>query len=147
MKKRARFRAPAGHPVVFDATQEGVRDAQATVFQRTVYYDNTDQEIIQITSEKLRGILRDFEQTVGLRDAWHAPCAMWLSLLFILPTTEFHDFGLAAPTWTAIYWIAATAVTAWFFLAVRQRRRVGREANIERLVARIKGEDTDDWPW
>lgn len=67
-------------------------------------YQNTKQEIIAINEDKLRLILKDYEDSIKVNTDWQTPLGLFVTILTTLLTADFHDFlGLAKAVWQAIF--------------------------------------------
>ena len=93
---KKRFRPWSWNPK--DASH--TRDTEVTVW----HYQNTTQEIIAINEDKLRLILKDYEDGIKVNTDWQTPLGLFVTILTTLLTADFHDFlGLAKAVWQAIF--------------------------------------------
>lgn len=68
------------------------------------WYQNTSQDIIAITEDKLRLILNDYEKDAKIKVDWFTPLGLSLTILATLLTTDFHEFvGLSKDVWNAMF--------------------------------------------
>ncbi|WP_126146819.1 hypothetical protein [Synechococcus elongatus] len=98
-------------------------------------HNNLDQEIIQITEDKLRLVLNTHIEQLKERQGWIAPLGLFLAILTTLVTSTFRDFGLKAATWEAIFWIVGIFSFLWLLKAARQALQV---PTIDDVVEKIK---------
>jgi hypothetical protein len=77
-------------------------------------YTNTHQEIIQITDDKLRLILREHLAKAERKNEWQTPLGIFLAVLTVFVSSDFREgLGVPAATWRAIFMIAAVVSAGW----------------------------------
>jgi hypothetical protein len=76
-------------------------------------HSNLDQEIIQVTEDKLRLVLNEHISRAEKRLSWIAPLGVALALATTLLTSTFKDVGLKSATWEAVFWLCTAASTVW----------------------------------
>jgi len=96
---------------------------------------NTGQRIIATTEDKLRLQLMLNRDDIQSREKWIAPFGVALTLLLTLITTDFHDFGLAAAVWHAIFIISLLLAIFWLIRTLVQRPK---RQSIEQFISKIK---------
>ena len=95
-----------------------------------------DQNVIITTEDKLWRRIKEHLASVEDRKGWIAPVSIVATLLAALGTTTFKDvLGLDAPTWKAIFILAAIAAGLWSCVAVW---RAFKSKSAEDLVDAIK---------
>jgi hypothetical protein len=100
-----------------------------------VVHSNLDQEIIQITEDKIRLVLNDHLKKLQDKQRWIAPLGICLTVFITLVTSTFKDTGLKAATWEAIFWLVGMGSLLWFVVTA-----IGalRSPTIDDVVERIK---------
>jgi hypothetical protein len=98
-------------------------------------HSNLDQEVIQITEDKLRLVLNEHLGHVSERQGWIAPLGLLVAVITTLVTSTFRDIGLKAPTWEAIFWIVGVASFGWLIRAVI---RAFQAPSVDDVVERVK---------
>ncbi|WP_374277869.1 hypothetical protein [Azonexus sp.] len=102
----------------------------------TAVHGNLTQEVIKITVDKLKLILRDHIQNMERKRDWIAPLGILATMLVVFPTTEFKQFaGLKAEVWQAIFIIAVIANIAWL---VRTLWIAYKSPSVEGVIETIK---------
>ena len=79
----------------------------------TIVHSNLDQDVIQITEDRLRLILKDHLGLAEERKTWIAPLGILLAIVIAFVTTDFHDFYFKAPVWQAIFFISGLISFIW----------------------------------
>jgi len=99
-------------------------------------YTNIASEIVQITTDKLEIILKDYLDSIGRKSSWHTPLALVVSLILSFSTTEFKAaLGISAPTWCAVFFMATVLSAIWLVIAWWG---CSRAMTVEELLAKIK---------
>lgn len=80
---------------------------------------NVDQEIIQITEDKLRLILKDYLDSLTQAGGWVAPFSVLVSIVTTFCTAKFDTFiGLGPEFWRSTFVLVSIASTAWLVIAL-----------------------------
>lgn len=97
---------------------------------------NVDQEIIQITEDKLRLILKDHLDSVALKGSWVAPFSVLVSVVTTFCTAKFDSFiGLGPEFWKSSFTLVGIASAVWLYVAFRRGQKV---MTIDEFVNRVK---------
>ena len=100
-----------------------------------VIHDNTSQELISITDDKLRLILIDHLAKVDTSKAWQAPLGLVITIILVFCTAEFKAFGLSADTWQAAFFLSGIACLIWLIVCLV---RIRNSRTIDDVMAVIK---------
>ncbi len=91
-----------------------VRRSKFTTVNVNEVHSNVEQEVIEITSDKLCLILTDHIELMTSRKDWQAPLAMLATIVLVLTTADFKQaWGMSPDTWMAIFVISAVLSTGW----------------------------------
>lgn len=101
----------------------------------TVVHSNLDQEIIQITEDRLRLVLKDHLDRVEEGSAWQAPLGLLIGVVAAFATADFRDAYFKAATWEAIFIITGVVSTVWL---ARASYRAVTSPSIGDIVSKIK---------
>jgi len=101
----------------------------------TIVHSNLDQEVIQITEDRLRLALNDHLQAAEERKSWIGPLGIFLAVVTAFVTADFRDFGLKAPVWQAIFLICGIWSSLWLLKAAY---RSYKAPTIEDIIKRVK---------
>lgn len=101
----------------------------------TIVHSNLDQEVIQITEDRLRLVLKDYLSKAEERKAWIGPLGIFLAIVTAFVTADFRDFYLKAPVWQAIFLISGVLSLGWLAWAIREA--VGAPS-IDQIMEKIK---------
>jgi hypothetical protein len=97
---------------------------------------NVDQEIIQITEDKLRLILKDHLDSVSQSGGWVSPLSLLLSIIATFCTAKFDTFlGLGPEFWRSLFSLAGLASLVWLLVAWRKSYKA---LTIDELIKKIK---------
>lgn len=75
---------------------------------------NLDQDVIEITEDKLRIILNDNQKKLVEKSGFHAPLAIVITILLVLVTADFKaTFGLSADAIHAVFVVCLFLAIGW----------------------------------
>lgn len=128
---------PEDIPNEGSVTQRGQRrTAPRTTINIDQIHNNTSQEIIHITSDKLRLALMGHLDCLAKRNAWHVPLSLFASAVVVFFTSTFKDvLGVKADKLEFAFFIFAAACFVWLLSALYGLRK---SASIEDLIEIIK---------
>lgn len=110
------------------------------VAKQTTRSSNISQNIIEVSEDKLKLCLIEYEKTHSLRTSWHTPLCLLISLLICIGTTSPKEaIGIPADTWLSFFMMGATLSALWFIRSLRMAR-MSKKISIENLIANIKAE-------
>lgn len=99
-------------------------------------HSNIAQEVIEITSDKLRIILKDHLDQVECKKRWATPASLLVAILLVFCTANFRDaFGVSADTWQAVFIIGGGMCFLWL---VNDLRMLAGSMTLEELLDKIK---------
>ena len=108
---------------------------------KSILYTNTDQEIITITHDKIKGILTENKDILTQKNEWSAPLGVFLTIFITLLTTNFEDaFGLNQAVWQAIFIIVDIASFLFFCYSLFKHCKNKKKGTIESIIKQIEGE-------
>ena len=100
----------------------------------TIVHSNLEQEVIQITEDRLRLTLNSHLKAAEDGNGWIAPLGIMLAIITSFVTTDFRDFILKAPVWEAIFVISGCLSTAWLLYAISRARSAPTVDSIVELI-------------
>ena len=105
-------------------------------------YQNTNQEWIVTTKDKLKLFLMESEKALGEKKAWIAPLGLFLSTLIALVSTNFKKWLFPAEVWHAIF-IIVCAVSAFFVVkygitAIKNKKSGNIDSIIDKIIKESK---------
>jgi len=119
-----------------DRSQILVDYASQYIQKSSRVYTNVDQGIIFTTEDKLRLCLMEHLSGMERKNGWFAPLAIFLTILVVFPTTDFHPFlTFSADTWQAIFVMAGGISIIWLIRAILAARS---STSLDDVVANIK---------
>ncbi len=104
-----------------------------------VVHSNLDQEIIQITEDRLRLVLKDHLELFEEKKAWHAPLGVLIAIVAAFVTADFRDAYFKAATWQAVFLITGILSLVWLISAIY---RAATSPSIDDIVSKIKTRST-----
>jgi hypothetical protein len=111
------------------------RAAETTVIR------NTAQVNIEVTEDKVRHAIRDFQEGYSRRKSWLTPFGIMVSLFATLVTTTFTEkYGKPACFWEALCDFAIVACIIWILLNVIPLLWKWRLGSIEYFMCAIKNQ-------
>ena len=103
------------------------------------FYDNTAQEFIYTTSDKLKLCLIEHRDALHARHDWVAPLGVLIALLATLVAADFNDYlGLSAEVWESIHIVAMVLSALWLARALRRMWMTRDSSDLDNLVKLIK---------
>jgi hypothetical protein len=105
-----------------------------------VVHSNLDQEIIQITEDRLRLVLKDHLELVEEKKAWHAPLGVLIAIVAAFVTADFRDTYFKAATWQAFFLITGILSLIWL---IKASYRAATSPSIDDIVSKIKARSTE----
>lgn len=101
----------------------------------TIVHSNLDQEVIQITEDRLRLVLKDHLEDAEERKAWIAPLGILMAIVTSFVTATFRDFHFKAATWEAAFLIGGLLSLGWLVVAAK---KAAKAPTIDDIVDKIK---------
>lgn len=99
-------------------------------------HDNTSQQLISITSDKLKLALIDHLDGVARHNAWHMPLSLFVGVVVVFCSSTFKSaFGLSAETWSAIFALFGAGCFLWFVICLAKIRK---SKSLDDLIEIIK---------
>jgi len=105
-----------------------------------IVHSNLDQEIIQITEDRLRLVMKDHLEEIEDKRAWHTPLGVLIAIIAAFVTADFRDAYFKAETWQAVFLI--TGVLSLFWL-IKTIFKAAKSPTIDDIVSKIKTRSTD----
>lgn len=103
-------------------------------------HNNTSQEVITITADKLKLALMGHLDNVSKKNEWHMPLSLLIGVVLVFCSAEFKSaFGLSADSWAAIFVIFGAGCACWLLLSLI---RIRRSSTLEELIQIIKNKQT-----
>lgn len=117
--------------------KEGIETGSTAdlVVASELYLINLPPDVITTTEDKVRLCLSEHLKKMEKKKSWVTPLGILLALIATLITTNFKDVGLAAPTWQAIFIIAAILSSVWLIFSVIE---ASRSEKIEDIISELK---------
>ncbi|WP_139217578.1 hypothetical protein [Pseudomonas sp. NFPP24] len=99
-------------------------------------HSNVSAEVVEITTEKLELILRQYVDCLSGKNSWQAPLGICLTIILVLLTSNFNArFGLSPDTWVAIFVISFIISLVWLVVCIVRLRKV---ISVDDLMAKVK---------
>ncbi len=80
--------------------------------------ENLDNEILIISTQKLKSVLFEAKSSLGRKDLWITPLILLITLIGLFVTTEFKQFIVPADTWRAFFIMLSLLSVLWLIWAV-----------------------------
>ena len=89
------------------------------VVEVTNIHENTSQEVIRITVDRLRLVLVEHKNGFERRKEWHTPLGLVLTVILVFITSSFKDsLGLKGDVWSAFFLIVLVVSVVWLGRAI-----------------------------
>jgi len=104
-------------------------------------HQNTDQEIVVITIDRLRLVVHEHKGCLQGSSEWQAPAGLLISFATTFFTSDFKVFlGVPADTWRALFMFATVAVVLWLLATLK--KAMAKRKSVEDFVASVKSKAT-----
>ena len=97
-----------------------------------------DQDVVQITVDKLSLILHKHSSSLEKKKAWIAPLGVLLTFTVSFMSMDFKSNILSADTWRAVFIISTILSIAWL---IREAVAAYKSETIDNLVEKIKKQE------
>ena len=77
------------------------------------------QDVIVTTEDKLKLSLSKYQKGVERKMEWITPLSIFLTILTVLLTSSFRNFGLSSNTWEAIFILVGLGSFVWLIYSLR----------------------------
>ena len=85
----------------------------------TTVHENTSQEIITITVDRIRLVLFQHKNGFERRKEWHTPLGIVITIALVFISSNFQNaLGLKAETWNALFIIGLVVSIIWLLRAI-----------------------------
>jgi len=112
-----------------------------TVNVSTVH-SNLEQQLIQITEDKLENILLKHIKSLNIKDSWISPTSIFITVVIAKTTATFDEsLGLSAATWEAFFILLGVASLGWLGRNVVKIYKTREHSSIKHLICKIKNSD------
>jgi hypothetical protein len=106
------------------------------VIEVTDIHENTSQEVIRITVDRLRLVLVEHKDGFERKKEWHTPLGMFVTLILVFITSSFKSaLGFTADTWAAVFLILLAVSAAWL---IRSAIVAYRSPSMDEIVSKMK---------
>lgn len=106
-------------------------------------FANVKSDLIHITDDKLRNILRDFVPNAKKINDWLTPLSIVVTLLITFLTTDFSkDFlGIPKSLWSVIFIVVFGISIIWLIVAIINAFKLRKITSIDYLIDKIKNKN------
>lgn len=103
---------------------------------------NTKSDLIEITEDKLENILLKHLNKSTIINSWVTPLSLFLTILTVLLTSEFKEFGsLDKSDWKAFFTICLIVTLIWTIVSTIKAIRCSKKSSIKFLINEIKNHE------
>lgn len=103
------------------------------------YHKNVSQEVVEITTDRLRIILSKHIKNVEKEKDWQVSLGILLALSASLLTADFKAaLGVEAGVWKSLFILGTIASSVWLFICVI---RLFQKQNLDDLIKKITNEN------
>ena len=103
-------------------------------------YQNTAQDYIITTKDKLELVLFKTEKSLSSKNAWKTPLGLIVSFVLALLSANFKDYFFSAEVWHSIFVVSTIVCLFWLFYALKLLVRDWNKGNIEDIISKIIAE-------
>ena len=100
-------------------------------------FNNTSQNLIRITEDKLENILTNHFLDMEKKGEWKTPLGIAVSIALALISTQFKDaFFFKAAVWEAVFIISLVLSGVWFVRKFYHSKKI--DSSLKKLMDKIK---------
>lgn len=103
-------------------------------------YQNTAQDYIVTTKDKLELVLLKTEKCLSSKNAWMTPLGLVVSCSLTIFSSNFKDFVLPASVWQAIFILTTVICLLWLCYTLYILARNWNKGDIEDIINKIIAE-------
>jgi len=101
-------------------------------------YSNVEQQVIQITEDKLRLVLNEHISFLETKSSWISPFGILITLIVVFSTTEFKEAYFSPDTWKAVFIITTVITTFWL---IKSLYKLTQARSVNDIISKIKNND------
>lgn len=99
-------------------------------------HENTSQELISITSDKLKLVLLGHVKCIEDAKAWQTPASLMVAIALVFATSSFKEaFQVPAATWLAFFMFLMFGFGVWLIYCLFKLKR---SSTVDDLIEVIK---------
>jgi hypothetical protein len=108
-------------------------------------HSNVDQQLIQITEDKLENILIKQLKFMNIKNSWVNPASILIAIVTAMTTATFKDsFGISANQWEALFTVVGLLSGGWLVRNIVLILKNYNTSSIKYLISTIKNSDNDN---
>lgn len=112
------------------------RSGKTSSVDITAMHDNTSQEIVTITVDKLKLILIEHLSRIESNKAWQTPLSLIVTIILVFCSAEFKKaLGISADSWLAIFFLGGVGCCVWLVVCLF---RLNKSITPDDVIATIK---------
>lgn len=122
----------------------GQQDINIDLNDNLNVYQNTAQDCIVTTRDKIELVLIKTEKALSAKNSWMTPLGLVITCVVALASADFKNFILSSSEWKALFvlstivcciWLSRTLVIAW-----KYRKQGNIDNIINQIISESKGE-------
>lgn len=99
-------------------------------------HSNVDQEVIEITADKLKIILIEHLDSLLKGTSWQTPLSILITVVVVFCTADFREFlTLSADTWKAIFIMTGALSLGWLIYSLSQLKK---KQTVDEFLDKVK---------
>lgn len=118
----------------------GQQDINIDLNDNLNVYQNTAQDCIVTTKDKLELVLIKTEKALVDKNSWQTPLGLIISCIVALVSSNFKDFFLTASEWKSLFVFSVIACSIWLLHTIKIAWRNRRKGNIDNIIEQIISE-------
>jgi len=102
-------------------------------------HSNTEQQLIQITEDKLENIFLKQVKNLNIKNSWVSPASILVAVGLTKTTATFNKaLGLSAAVWEALFILVGIGCSCWLIRNLFLIYKSWDKSSIPNLIASIK---------
>jgi len=105
-------------------------------------HSNLEQQLIQITEDKLENILLKYIKSLNIKGSWVSPASIFITVVIAKTTATFTEtLGLSAAVWEAMFILIGIGSLIWLVKNIISIIGNWGTSSIEYIICKIKNSD------
>ena len=122
----------------------GQQDINIDLNDNLNVYQNTAQDCIVTTRDKIELVLIKTEKALSAKNSWMTPLGLVITCIVALASADFNNFILSSSEWKALFVLSTIICSIWLFRALlvawKSRKKGNIESIINQIISESKGE-------
>lgn len=122
----------------------GQQDINIDLNDNLNVYQNTAQDCIVTTRDKIELVLIKTEKALSAKNSWMTPLGLVVTCIVALSSAEFKNFILSSSEWKALFVLSTIICSIWLLRTLSIAWKNRKKGNIDSIINQIISESKGD---